>query len=159
MFLQNQHYNILASDVIQNILFYFNMSLSVLESFVYAIGNFITITRSQELFCGDPSTCPWKAWWWPFKDFFANKNWPWEICAQVSEADPLPADSWKPNQESKSQTPEVRLNCEQGWHINMINFASIGTPRGNCGTFTPGICDVNVTSIVQQLKKLLLVHV
>ncbi|KAM4102132.1 hypothetical protein ACB094_05G200400 [Castanea mollissima] len=73
-----------------------------------------------------------------------------EICAHVSEADPPPADSWKPNQEFNSQVPEVRLNCEQGWHINMINFASFGTPRGNCGTFSPGICHVNVTSIVQQ---------
>nr|POE50522.1 beta-galactosidase 6 [Quercus suber] len=57
-----------------------------------------------------------------------------EICAHVSEADPPPADSWKPNQEFKSQIPEVRLNCEQGWHINMINFASFGTPRGNCAS-------------------------
>ncbi|KAL0012698.1 hypothetical protein SO802_007806 [Lithocarpus litseifolius] len=82
-----------------------------------------------------------------------------EICAHVSEADPPPADSWKPNKVFNSQIPEVRLNCEQGWHINIINFASFGTPRGNCGTFTPGICHVNMTSIVQQVKKLLLVHI
>uniref|UniRef100_A0A7N2LV32 SUEL-type lectin domain-containing protein n=1 Tax=Quercus lobata TaxID=97700 RepID=A0A7N2LV32_QUELO len=73
-----------------------------------------------------------------------------EICAHVSEADPPRVDSWKPNQVFNSQIPEVRLNCEQGWHFNMINFASFGTPRGNCGTFSPGICHVNVTSIVQQ---------
>ncbi|GMY37244.1 beta-galactosidase 8-like [Fagus crenata] len=73
-----------------------------------------------------------------------------EICAHVSEADPPPADSWKPNLQFMSQIPEVRLNCEQGWRISMINFASFGTPGGKCGTFTPGICHVNVTSIVQQ---------
>ncbi|KAM3749632.1 hypothetical protein ACB098_05G201100 [Castanea mollissima] len=73
-----------------------------------------------------------------------------EICAHVSEADPPPADSWKPNQVFNPQIPVVRLNCEQGWHISMINFASFGTPSGNCGTFSPGICHVNVTSIVQQ---------
>ena len=79
-----------------------------------------------------------------------------EICAHVSEADPPPADSWKPNLEFMSQIPEVRLNCEQGWRISRINFASFGTPGGKCGTFTPGICHVNVTSIVQQVKTLLL---
>uniref|UniRef100_A0A7N2LSV3 Beta-galactosidase n=1 Tax=Quercus lobata TaxID=97700 RepID=A0A7N2LSV3_QUELO len=74
-----------------------------------------------------------------------------EICAHVSEVDPPPADSWKPNQVFNSQILEVRLNCEQGWHFNMINFASFGTPRGNCGTLiSPRICHVNVTSIVQQ---------
>ena len=82
-----------------------------------------------------------------------------EICAHVSEADPPPADSWKPNQVFNSQIPEVRLNCEQGWHVSMINFASFGTPSGNCGTFSPGICHVNVTSIVQQVKKPLLVRI
>ncbi len=82
-----------------------------------------------------------------------------EICAHVSEADPPPADSWKPNLEFMSQIPEVRLNCEQGWRISMINFASFGTPGGKCGTFTPGICHVNVTSIVQQVKTLLLAHI
>ena len=79
-----------------------------------------------------------------------------EICAHVSEADHQPADSWKPNLEFMSQIPEVRLNCEQGWRISRINFASFGTPGGKCGTFTPGICHVNVTSIVQQVKTLLL---
>ena len=152
----------LASDIIKNILYYFYISPSVLESFVYAIVNFITnreervmfryhiprtwvhpgenlLVRHEEL-GGDPS-----------KISLLTRT-SQDIYAHVSEADPPPADSWKPN-------PEIWINYEQGWHISMINFASFGTPSGNCGTFCPGICHVNVTSIVQQVKKLLLVHV
>ncbi|KAJ9690322.1 hypothetical protein PVL29_012796 [Vitis rotundifolia] len=73
-----------------------------------------------------------------------------EVCAHVSEADPPPADSWQPNLEFMSQSSQVRLTCEQGWHISMINFASFGTPRGHCGTFNPGNCHANVLSVVQQ---------
>ncbi|KAK9268044.1 hypothetical protein L1049_010483 [Liquidambar formosana] len=73
-----------------------------------------------------------------------------DVCAFLSEADPPPADSWKPNLEFMSQSPEVRLTCEQGWRITSINFASFGTPEGHCGTFRPGICHANVLSLVQQ---------
>lgn len=76
-----------------------------------------------------------------------------EICAHVSEVDPLPADSWKPMSEVISQTPEVRLACEKGWEITSIRFASFGTPSGHCGEFRPGGCHSNVLSIVQQVKK------
>lgn len=76
-----------------------------------------------------------------------------EICGHVSEADPPPADSWKPNLSFMSQSPEVRLTCERGWHITSINFASFGTPQGYCGTFSPGICHVNVLSLAQQVTK------
>ncbi|KAJ4831396.1 hypothetical protein Tsubulata_020415 [Turnera subulata] len=73
-----------------------------------------------------------------------------EICSTVSEDDPPPADSWKPNLELVSQTPEVRLTCEQGWRIASINFASFGTPQGNCGAFSPGHCHADVLDIVQK---------
>ncbi|KAA8515324.1 hypothetical protein F0562_018445 [Nyssa sinensis] len=73
-----------------------------------------------------------------------------EICAHVSQADPPPADSWKQNLGFMSQSPEVRLTCEQGWHITSIGFASFGTPKGDCGTFISGSCHANVLSIVQQ---------
>ncbi|KAM7506125.1 hypothetical protein LguiB_005029 [Lonicera macranthoides] len=71
-----------------------------------------------------------------------------EVCSHVSEADPPHADSWKPH---SSQTPEVQLKCEQGWHITSIQFASFGTPKGGCGAFTTGSCHANVLSIVQQV--------
>ncbi|KAK3028523.1 hypothetical protein RJ639_038591, partial [Escallonia herrerae] len=73
-----------------------------------------------------------------------------ELCAHVSEADPPQADSWKPYSDVKSQGPEVRLVCEQGWHIASINFASFGRPEGDCGTFSPGSCHTNVLSIVER---------
>nr|AYP70305.1 beta-galactosidase 2 [Actinidia deliciosa] len=73
-----------------------------------------------------------------------------EICSHVSEADPPPADAWKPMSEFVSQTAEIRLSCEQGWRITSITFASFGTPTGDCGTFSPGRCHTSVLSIVQQ---------
>ncbi|XP_034698221.1 beta-galactosidase 8-like isoform X2 [Vitis riparia] len=81
-----------------------------------------------------------------------------EVCAHVSEADPPPADSWQPNLEFMSQSSQVRLTCEQGWHISMINFASFGTPRGHCGTFNPGNCHANVLSVVQQRRAPPFIH-
>ncbi|KAM7263776.1 hypothetical protein ACFE04_001459 [Oxalis oulophora] len=74
-----------------------------------------------------------------------------EICSIVSEVDPPPADSFKPNMESHMyQIPQVRLSCERGWHISSINFASFGIPKGNCGTFSPGSCHSDVSSIIQE---------
>lgn len=76
-----------------------------------------------------------------------------EICSIVSEDDPPSTDSWKPNSEFKSQSPEVKLTCEKGWRITSINFASFGTFSGNCGTFTPGNCNADMLSIVQKVRK------
>ncbi|KAK0579520.1 hypothetical protein LWI29_027451 [Acer saccharum] len=73
-----------------------------------------------------------------------------DICSFVSEADPPPVDSWKPNVDFESQIPQVRLACERGWHISSINFASYGTPEGSCGTYSPGSCHVDVLSIVEK---------
>ncbi|OMO76562.1 hypothetical protein CCACVL1_15591 [Corchorus capsularis] len=73
-----------------------------------------------------------------------------EICSFVSENDPLPVDSWKPNLGFMSQSPQARLTCEQGWRITSINFASFGSPSGNCGEFTRGTCHGNVLSTVQK---------
>ena len=76
-----------------------------------------------------------------------------DICSIVSEDDPPPADSWKPNLEFMSQSPEVQLTCEHGWHIAVINFASFGTPEGKCGTFTPGNCHADMLTIVKKVTK------
>ncbi|TXG47309.1 hypothetical protein EZV62_026603 [Acer yangbiense] len=74
-----------------------------------------------------------------------------DICSFVSEADPPPVDSWKPNVEFESQIPQVRLACERGWHISSINFASYGTPEGSCGTYSPGTCHIDALSIVEKV--------
>lgn len=73
-----------------------------------------------------------------------------EVCAHVSDSDPLPADAWKSNLEFVSRSPEVRLACEQGWQITSIAFASFGTPTGHCGAFSLGSCHIDVLSIVEQ---------
>ena len=75
------------------------------------------------------------------------------MCAHVSEADPPPTDSWRPNLEFMSQNPQDRLSSEQGWHSSMINFASFGTPRGHCGTFDPGNCPANALLVAEQVRK------
>ncbi|XP_047309038.1 beta-galactosidase 8-like isoform X2 [Impatiens glandulifera] len=71
-----------------------------------------------------------------------------EICSVVSEDGIPPVDTWKPK--TSLQQPQVRLSCEHGWLITSINFASYGTPKGDCGTFTAGICHKNVKPIIQQ---------
>ncbi|XP_019170092.1 PREDICTED: beta-galactosidase 8-like isoform X1 [Ipomoea nil] len=93
----------------------------------------------HEEFGGDPS-----------KISLATRNGE-EICAHISQADPPPVGSWKMNQAFESQHPELQLSCEGGWKIGSIRFASFGTPRGECGTLSPGNCHSNVTSILQQV--------
>lgn len=74
-----------------------------------------------------------------------------EVCAHISESDPAPVDSWKLNSPIKPM-PEVRLICEQGWKITSINFASFGTPEGQCGKFSHGTCSGdNVLPIIQKV--------
>lgn len=75
------------------------------------------------------------------------------LCGHVSDADHPSADSWKPNLDFKSQKPEVRLACDQGYTIASIPFASYGTPEGVCGAFSHGDCHANVLSTVQQVIK------
>ncbi|GLT83016.1 hypothetical protein SLE2022_013290 [Rubroshorea leprosula] len=49
-----------------------------------------------------------------------------------------------------SQSPKARLKCERGWHVTSIKFASFGSPEGNCGTFSTGICHADISPIVQK---------
>ncbi|XAR66402.1 Beta-galactosidase [Bertholletia excelsa] len=73
-----------------------------------------------------------------------------EVCAHVSEVDPPPAEYWKPQLDSVSQSPQVHLTCEQGWHISSVSFASFGNPMGRCGAFRRGNCHKSIMSIVKQ---------
>ncbi|KAK6932497.1 Beta-galactosidase, beta-sandwich domain [Dillenia turbinata] len=73
-----------------------------------------------------------------------------QVCGIVSEVDPPPVDNWTPDSEFTSGSPEIRLTCEKGWHISAINYASYGTPRGDCGTFTKGSCHADMLLRVQQ---------
>ncbi|CAI0407269.1 unnamed protein product [Linum tenue] len=76
------------------------------------------------------------------------------ICSVVSEDDPPPVDSWKPNTNelvSRQSQPEVRLACsDERRLISSINFAGFGNPGGNCGSFVPGDCHADMSSFVRK---------
>lgn len=74
-----------------------------------------------------------------------------EICGIISQSDHPPPDTWKPKVGFKSVVPQVRLSCDEGWHIASVSFASYGTPKGNCGAFIPGSCHLNVSTVVQKV--------
>nr|KAJ0212760.1 hypothetical protein LSAT_V11C400179160 [Lactuca sativa] len=75
-----------------------------------------------------------------------------KVCGHVSEDDPIPVELWKPNSDSSSQSPQLRLTCDQGWKISSVGFASFGNPKGDCSAgFTQGSCHVDVISIVEQV--------
>ncbi|KAF5182532.1 Beta-galactosidase [Thalictrum thalictroides] len=74
-----------------------------------------------------------------------------EICAHVYQSDPPAVDSWTPDSLFMSLIPEVRMSCEQGWYISSINFASFGTPTGQCGQLSHGTChSQNTSKIVEE---------
>lgn len=73
-----------------------------------------------------------------------------ELCARISELDPPPIESWKPNSTFESTSPQVRLSCERGWHIASIHYANFGTNQGECGQFIRGNCRKNVLTVVQE---------
>ncbi|XP_031399214.1 beta-galactosidase 8-like [Punica granatum] len=73
-----------------------------------------------------------------------------EICAFISESDPPPPDSWKPNSELHPQSPQLRLSCDKGWLITSVSFASFGTPHGSCGSFSPGSCHVDMLETIRK---------
>ncbi|KAH9321654.1 hypothetical protein KI387_016293, partial [Taxus chinensis] len=78
------------------------------------------------------------------------------VCSHVSETHPPPVDLWQLSAKSGSEgtkpNPELRLHCpSSGQVISSIKFASFGTPRGKCGSFTHGHCKANTAmSILEQ---------
>jgi len=73
-----------------------------------------------------------------------------ELCVHISESDPPPVYSWKPDSIVESLSPEVQLSCERGWHIASVSFASFGTPQGASGKFSHGSCSADVLRVVQE---------
>lgn len=74
-----------------------------------------------------------------------------EICAHVTQKDPPQVDTLKPKS-FDSWVPQVQLECEKGWRITSVSFASFGTPKGSCGTFTQGACHADVLAIVKKVS-------
>ncbi|GFQ04067.1 beta-galactosidase 8 [Phtheirospermum japonicum] len=65
------------------------------------------------------------------------------ICSQVSDSHPLPVDMWTSSDEETRKTsgPTLSLGCPRADQvISKIKFASFGTPRGTCGSFSHGRC-------------------
>ncbi|KAL2239454.1 beta-galactosidase 8 [Sesamum indicum] len=64
------------------------------------------------------------------------------ICARISENHPLPVDMWTSDDETrKTAGPILSLACPLANQvISEIKFASFGTPRGTCGSFSHGRC-------------------
>lgn len=77
----------------------------------------------------------------PTKLSFATRE-TQSICSRVSEAHPTPVDMWSEDEEERKRVgPTLFLGCPNTDHvISKINFASFGTPRGSCGSFSHGRC-------------------
>ncbi|KAK2987762.1 hypothetical protein RJ640_016357 [Escallonia rubra] len=75
------------------------------------------------------------------------------LCSRVSESHPLPVDMWSSDEKiGRKSGPTVSLECPSPNHvISSIKFASFGTPRGTCGSFSHGQCSsTRALSIVQK---------
>ncbi|WRX34410.1 D-galactoside/L-rhamnose binding SUEL lectin domain - like 10 [Theobroma cacao] len=75
------------------------------------------------------------------------------LCSHVSESHPLPVDMWSSDSETgRTSSPILSLVCPSpNQVISSIKFASFGTPRGTCGSFSHGRCSsVRALSIVQK---------
>ncbi|KAI7988967.1 putative indole-3-pyruvate monooxygenase YUCCA4 [Camellia lanceoleosa] len=67
------------------------------------------------------------------------------LCSHVSESHPQPVDMWSTDQMTgKKSGPMLSLECPfPNQIISSIKFASFGTPRGTCGSFSHSQCSDN----------------
>ncbi|KAL5765826.1 hypothetical protein ACOSP7_016443 [Xanthoceras sorbifolium] len=75
------------------------------------------------------------------------------LCSHVLQSHPLPVDMWSSDRTTgKKSGPMVSLECPvPNQVISSIKFASFGTPRGGCGSFSHGRCSsTKALSIVQK---------
>ncbi|KAF5941912.1 hypothetical protein HYC85_019554 [Camellia sinensis] len=79
------------------------------------------------------------------------------ICAQVSESHHPPLRMWSHPDfvngkiSATELIPEMNLQCDDGYTISSIEFASYGTPGGSCQKFSRGNChSPNSLSVVSQ---------
>ncbi|KAF9593008.1 hypothetical protein IFM89_019735 [Coptis chinensis] len=65
------------------------------------------------------------------------------LCSHVSELHPPSLDMWESDIKiGRRSEPTVQLECSSADQIiSAIKFASFGTPRGTCGTFSHGRCN------------------
>ncbi|TXG73868.1 hypothetical protein EZV62_002447 [Acer yangbiense] len=75
------------------------------------------------------------------------------LCSHVSESHPLPVDMWSSDQTTgKKSGPVLSLECPiPNQVISSIKFASFGTPRGGCGSFSHSRCSsTKALSVIQK---------
>jgi len=75
------------------------------------------------------------------------------LCSHVSESHPQPVEMWRSDQKTGNRPgPILSLECPSpNQVISSIEFASFGTPRGTCGSFSHGKCNSSqALSIVQK---------
>jgi hypothetical protein len=69
------------------------------------------------------------------------------VCGNVNELS-------APALDTHGRGPEVQLQCQKGKHISAIEFASYGSPAGNCTTFSTGSCHAESSeSVVKQVTQ------
>ncbi|XP_052620638.1 beta-galactosidase 9 [Lactuca sativa] len=69
------------------------------------------------------------------------------VCGHMSEDYYPPVDMWaQPNY--SNMKPVVQLQCEDGYKIESIEFASYGTPQGTCQAFSTGNCHATNSSAI-----------
>ena len=79
------------------------------------------------------------------------------LCSHVSESHPPPVEMWSSDSKQQKTGPVLSLECPSPSQvISSIKFASFGTPRGTCGSFSHGQCSTrNALSIVQKVRPFL----
>lgn len=80
------------------------------------------------------------------------------LCSHVSESHPIPMEAWSQDKSTRKlklkSKPRVSLKCPHPNHvISSIKFASFGTPKGKCGSFSHGECrSTNALSTIQKVN-------
>lgn len=71
------------------------------------------------------------------------------ICSKISETYYPPLSAWSRAANGRPSVntvaPELRLQCDEGYVISKITFASYGTPTGDCENFSVGNCHASTT--------------
>jgi hypothetical protein len=91
----------------------------------------------------------------PTQISFATKQTGSNLCLTVSQSHPPPVDTWTSDSKISNRNrtrPVLSLKCPISTQVIFsIKFASFGTPKGTCGSFTQGHCNSSRSlSLVQK---------